>query len=335
GVYYSLDVNKVMRLTPYSSGGLIENPFYIPPERFGELTGLYENGHWKYGFRLFMKSALDINVTTLSYMELNPNKRIPNLFKVDVTTYNGKKASNAVVIAKYLCFVIYTIGTGKDKSTIFDLAESATVTNITNFEGSTILDFRGKYTNIDQKENGDIDYVQVIVLLAKYYGLQSETVLYLEEQVPTLDLILEGNILIAKFNANDTKDFPKAAHHVGAKCDITVLALTYDFNLLKYPAVNVTRTGEAGKIVNRGGKNYTVWALTQDPSSDVFVAGVFVKTGPRGTWFAFTTRPLVPQTLNYSSSEVIAGIKTETLSRIVTIGRNSYYAELTLWRMAE
>ncbi|MEM3714546.1 MAG: hypothetical protein QXF82_06330 [Nitrososphaeria archaeon] len=325
GIYYSLDVNKVMRLTPYSSGGLIENPSYIPPERFGELTGLYENGRWKYGFRLFMRTALNIDIEILRNIS-NPKYRdIPEVFKVTVTTYDGKRASNAVVIASYYCFQMIKL---RGQEYTYKFTGYSTKTNLTNFEGWTIMNFTGEYI---PETNEGVKSFPFLLVTAKYYGLQSQAVLT-SHQIKTLDLLIIDNYLIASFN--EKVNTSKSANHLGAHADITVLGVTSEMSTIEIQAINVTSTGEAGKIVNRGGKNYTVYELEQYVPSDIFVAGIFVESRGR-EWFAFATKPIVPVAFDLSSLFITGGVKTETLSRIVTLGKNSYYIELTLWRMAE
>jgi hypothetical protein len=323
GNYYSLDVNKVMRLSQYSSGGLIENPFYIPVERIGQLTGLYKNGHWEYGFRLYMRTALNIEVKILRNNSKYPD--IPEVFKFTVTTYNGKRAANALVTASYYCFqMIQGIG----QTYTYNFTSYFTLNNVTNFEGWTIMDFSGKYV---PEKGQNVESFPFLIVTAKYYGLQSQTVLTFN-QLKTLDLLLVGKYLIASFNEN--LNIAKSAHHLGAHADITVLEVTSDLTLFENPAINVTSTGEAGKIINQGGKNYRVYELEQLPPSNIFVAGIFVESRGR-EWFAFATMPIIPLSFDIQSSTVPGGIKTETLSRIVTLGMNSYYVELTLWRMAE
>lgn len=325
GAYYSLDVNKIMRLTPYSSGGQVVNPSYITPEQFGKLTGLYENGHWKYGFRLFMRTALDIDIKTLKYNSQYSD--IPEVFKVTVTTYDGKKASNAVVTASYYCFQMIQL---KGQDYIFNFSGYFTITNLTNFEGWTIMDFSGKYV---PEKRQDVQSFPFLLITAKYYGLQSQNVLTFN-QLKTLDLLLIDNYLIASFNETSDIKFARSAHHLGAHADVTVLAVSSEMALSEIPAINVTSTGEAGKIVNKGGRSYRVYELGQSVPYDIFVAGIFVESRGR-EWFAFATKPLVPIAFDFKSSTLVGGIKTETLSRIVTLGKNSYYFELTLWRMAE
>ncbi|MEM3610313.1 MAG: hypothetical protein QW076_05435, partial [Candidatus Anstonellales archaeon] len=226
----------------------------------------------------------------------------------------------------YYCFQMIKL---QGQEYTYKFTGYSTKTNLTNFEGWTIMNFTGVYV---PEINQNAESFPFLLVTAKYYGLQSQTVLTFN-QLKTLDLLIIDNYLIASFN--EKVNTSKSANHLGAHADITVLGITSEMSPIEIPAINVTSTGEAGKIVNRGGKSYRVYELEQYVSSDIFVAGIFVESRGR-EWFAFATKPIVPVAFDFKSSTVSAVVrKTETLSRIVTLGKNSYYIELTLWRMAE
>jgi len=346
---YTIDVYKVMRLVKEVSAGqsTIENPLYVDPEYLGNLTGLRENGQWKYGFRLLMKTALNINVSAT--FSGHGSQEMAESFKVNVSTYSGKPAANAIVAAKYFCFYVEQIGTGSDKY-VWNYTYT-TFYNKTDWKGMTTLDFYNDtsfWEYVDQQKNNNPFFF--LFITANYYGLQSQEV-WTYPQVETISLMLQGRYLIVNFvpPEHGTKlEYPKAAHFMGGlhlNTNLTLVEFTSDLNVIFDPVINVSSTGRAYKIINMGGKNYRVYELSAYCSPDVLFAGMVVssvlKSGGRTDWFAYASRPLVPTAIDYRSHyqdwKIFpqVGIKNEVLSRIVRIGLNSYYVELTLWRMSE
>lgn len=145
---YTLDTYKVMRLV--KNVGSLENSLYIPPSYFGDLAGLRQNGTWDYGFRLLMKTAL--NITNTWIRNDSKIKDIPTAFNVTVKTHTGKLAPNALVTARYFC--LFITGSGKDAT--FDYFYT-TLQNVTNWNGNTILSLdtdSSFWDQIAQKKSG-------------------------------------------------------------------------------------------------------------------------------------------------------------------------------------
>jgi len=312
GKLYDLDVDKVMRMFPGASE--IVNPMYINATTFGTLTGLYdaEKGYWKYGFRFYLKTALNVTI------EKADTKPITEKFKVSVKNFMGKNAPNAEVKGTYIA--IYVVKQGNDQYMDYSYT---IVNNMTDWMGETLLDFRNNMPQTPKQ--GVSGYAYCLVVTVNYYGLQSQQS-YVTNTIPTLGLIVQGKYLIANFTQ---EDIARGAYHV----ELTAFAITSSLTMVLDPAINVTN-GEAGKVVNYGGKSYRVYELKNVPSQDVIFVGLLVKKGEWGIVFA--SRPRTPVAVDYTSMGLTSsGINTVTLSRIVRIGTNSYYAELTLWRMSE
>jgi hypothetical protein len=312
GGMYELDVDKVMRLYPGSTE--ILNPLYINSTTFGTLAGLYDRdrGYWKYGFRLSIKTALNMTI------ERADSKSPTEKFRVNVKNYMDKPASNAEVKGTYIA--IYIVKQGNQE--YFDYSYT-TIKNMTDWSGQTILDFKNNIPSVPQGS----EHAYCLVVTANYYGLQSQNSI-VDNEIKTLGLTIQGKYLIANFT--QVKDIARGAHHL----ELTALELTSSLNIILNPAIDVTN-GEAGKIVNYGGKNYRVYELQNPPSQDVIFVGLLVKK--LGKWgLVFASRPRTPVAVDYMSVGIpSAGIKTVTMSRIVKIGENSYYTELTLWRTSE
>lgn len=306
--------------------GTINNSLYIPPAYFGDLAGLRENGTWKYGFRLLMTTALNITSTPLREIRQGGDT-YPTAFSVNVKSHTGKTAPNALVSAKYFCIYI-------NKTTdSFDYFYQ-TLQNITDWNGNTTLSFDVNNSFIDKVSSlkGKSQPSTFLFLTANYYGIQSQAVQQYP-QIPTLDLMLQGQYLIASFLPGAS--YPKSAHHLGAFSPLIVIQFTTNLDVILNPVTNVTGHGQADLVVNKGGKDYRTYQLSGYSSPDVLFAGIMVTTRGRD-WFAFASRPLVPTAIDYRSHTFpVAGIKTEVLSRVVRMGQNSYVVDLTVWRMGE
>jgi hypothetical protein len=315
GQMYQVDVNKLMRLV--SNVSYTVNPLYIPPTTMGNLTGIYGKNSWSYGFRLLVRTALNISIT-------NGPGSVPSSFTVNVTNYLGSYASNAEVNALYFLIYNSTVGQGQNKTDIFNYS-SAVAVNVTDWRGGAVLNFGN---SVPQLPNGVQIYAYVLFVTANYYGLQSQQIEVIGGPIQTLNLLVEGDYLIA--NYTDIDGIAHGAYHL----DLTAIEFTSDLQLILNPVTNET-TGQAGQVINSGGKNYQVFHLTNPLSEDVIFAGLLVKK--TGQWtLATCDRPRVPVAIDYRShSFAYAGINTDTFSRLITVGRNSYYAELTVWRMSE
>lgn len=313
GKLYNLDVDKVTRL----SGST--NPLYINNKTFGALTGLYdaEKGYWKYGFRFYLKTALNITIQKAD------TKPITEKFKINVKNHMGKSTPNVEVKGTYIAVYVVDEQKGKEKEEYLKY-DFKTTYNMTNWIGETILDYKN---NIPQVPSGVKTKAYFLIVSANYYGIQSQQ-FYIENTIETLELTIQGKYLIAEYGDGGLH-IPKGAHHL----QLDVIALTSSLTIIQNPIQNVTQ-GEAGKIINYGNKKYQVYELENEPSQDLIFVGLLVKK--TGKWhLAFASRPRTPVSVDYSIGLKSAGIKTVTLSRIVRIGANSYYAELTLWRMSE
>lgn len=300
GGLYDLDVDKVMRLVNYSGG--IVNPLYIPPTTFGSLAGIYEDGHWTYGFRLMIMTALNISIQNLTSSP-------PTKFEVNITDYTGKKASNAEVRA--LLYVAYTVGN------TFEYNYS-TAYNVTGLDGSTILNFP-----IPNISSPHVAYT--LIVSANYYGIKSQNI-WVEGNI--LNIVVEGQYLIV--NMSSIEGIVPSARHL----TLSAIEFTSDLNFILNPLVNVTN-GESGKIINKGRYNYRVYRLSNPITENVVFIALLVKTTGR-YFFVFASRPRAPLTVDYRShSFSVAGLRTETIYGLFRIGDSSFYAQLTVWRMSE
>jgi hypothetical protein len=319
GEMYRLDVNKLMRLVTDVNN--MTNPLYMPPTTMGNLTGIYGNSSWSYGFRLLVKSALIINITNGPPVN-PPQENEPQKFTVDVTTYSGKYASNAEVSGLYLMVYVDTVGQGQNKTDVFIYGYSI-AKNITNWQGRAELNF-----TVPKPPKQNMNPAYCLIVTANYYGLQSQQIDVIDT-IQTLNLLIQGEYLIVDFN--ETFGVPPSANQI---VNITLIELTDNLQILLNPADNETN-GMAGQIINKGSKNYQVYHLENQLTDDVVFMGLYVKT--RGNYsLVFASRPIVPIAIDYRShSFAYAGINSDTFSRMVKIGRNSYIAELTVWRMSQ
>ena len=302
---YELDVNKVMRLVNESQD--IINPLYIPPETFGRLTGIYQDGHWIYGFRLLIRNTLNITISPL-----NPEATIPNRFLIHVSDYKGNKASNAYV--RGVLYAAYTVNQGNEKVFTYEYARTR---NITNINGVTTLSF-----NISVPPGAKAAIL--LIVSANYYGLQNQEV-WVEGNV--VDIVNIGQYLVVNMTSGG---IIPSARHVRA----TAIEITSNLNIISNPLVNVTNSG-AGRIINKGRYNYRVYRLVNPITENVIFVGLLIFT--RGRYYlAFAARPRVPISVDYRSHTFpLAGMKTETVYGLFHIGDNSFYAQLTVWRMSE
>ncbi len=308
---YELDVNKVMRLvnTTNNTEGTV-NPLYISPKTFGQLSGIYEDGHWIYGFRLMITSALNISIQPINTD--NP----PTKFNITVTDYTGKKASNAEVRGVFYGTYTYEIGNQE----VFNYSCSS-ADNITGLDGSTVLNFTLPYIPPNSREKAAYS----LIVTANYYGLQSQNI-WVEEGI--LNLVVEGRYLIV--NMTDVEGVIPSARHLS----MTAIEFTSDLKIILNPLINATG-GEVTRIINKGRYNYQVYELSNPISEDTVFVALLVKTRG-GYYLVFASRPRTPLTVDYMShSFLIAGLKTETVYGLFRIGRNTFYAQLIVWRMSE
>ena len=140
-----------------------------------------------------------------------------------------------------------------------------------------------------------------------------------------VNLINIGDYLIVNLSG-----FPPSARFV----ELTAIEFTTDFNIILNPIINET-DGESGKIINKGRFNYRVYKLANPITEDVMFIGIMVIT--RGqSYLIFASRPKTPIVVDYRShSFPVAGLKTETIYGLFRISDNTYYAQLTVWRMSE
>jgi len=322
GEMYRVNVDKLMRLV--SKVDYTENPLYIFPTTMGNLTGIYGNDSWSYGFRLLVKSALIINIT------YDPDVFPMNSSTISVVNYLGRSASNAVVNATY--FYIYTYHIGNDDFFDYNYTVAG---NITDWQGRTVLDCKVPTTEVNTDKEAYVLFVTV-----NYYGLQSQQIAVIKDMtknnpkiLDTISLLIQGEHLIANYS-----DIEDVAHfsHGAMQLDFTLIEFTSNQQVIVNPILEDTN-GVSGAIINSGhGQNsYKVYNLTNPLTEDVVFAGLIVKKN--GVWtLALCDRPMVPIAIDYRShSYAYAGINSEAFSRLVRIGSNSYYAELTVWRMSQ
>lgn len=317
GEMFEIDADKLQRLV----GNAVENPLYISPPTLGNLTGIYSRNYgWKYGFNLKVISALVIeNITSVSIDS-------GGLYKFRVKTYKGEPAPNAKVNAFFFRIGVYKDG----KQYTFD-TNSSVLENITNWRGEVEFNFVGRAPTLPPAKGSQEFTSACLIVTAKYYGLQSQNIWYGKGAL-LLSLEIYGQYLAANFT--DVPDFPSFARHITHARNYTVIGFTTSLTPVFYSFEEVTNS-EEGNVINRGGKSYRVYKITEHVPNDLMFVGLVVRHG-NNYYFVFASRPRVPIALNYSSGNVpYAGIKTETVERLVRIGLNSYYVELTLWRTAE
>lgn len=305
GVPYQLDVNKIMRLVEKT--GNTTNPLYIPPETVGSLTGLYVDGHWNYGFRLVIYTALNVSVLPLDPADTPPSKYI-----VTVYDYLGRPASNAYIKGVlHAAYVDLGVGGG------FNII-SSTAYNYTSINGTALLEF-------DVSEIPTRRAAYVVLVNAYYYGLKSQGIW---TKASVLNLVIVGDYLI--INMSGVGDIVPSARHL----QLTAIEFTSDQGVILNPIENVT-AGEAGNIINKGRYNYRVYKLKNGITDDVVFVAVLVKTTGR-YYLVFSPRPRIPVVIDYSSHRFsIQGLRTKTLYSLFKIGDNTYYVELYVWRMSE
>jgi len=302
GDLQKLDIDKLNRLI-YEYEGII-NPQYIPPETVGRLLGIYEDGHWIYGFRLLIKSALNITI-----QPLDSDSEVPVKYKIKVVDYVGKDAANALVEG-ILCAVY-----NKTKEA---LGYNYTIArNLTKLDGTTILNFEKPEAPSQPKKAA-----YALLVTVNYYGLQSQGI-WVGKQV--LNLINIGDYLIVNLSSSGKS----GAIHVREAIEFTT-----DLEIIRNPIVNETN-GESGRIINKGHFNFRVYKLANPITEDVIFIGLLVDT-TGGSCIFFASRPRMPIVIDYRShSFPVAGLKTETIYGLFRISDNTYYAQLTVWRMSE
>jgi len=306
GDLQKLDINKLNRLI-YEYEGII-NPLYIPPETVGRLLGIYEDGHWIYGFRLLIKSALNVTI-----QPLDSDSEVPVKYKVKVIDYVGKDAANALV--KGILCAAYIINEGGRDVLKYDYNIAR---NLTRLDGTTVLKFEKP-----EVPHQALDAAYALLVTANYYGLQSQGI-WTRGQV--VNLINIGDYLIV----NLSSFWPPSARHV----QLTAIEFTADLDIILNPIINETN-GESGKIINKGRFKYRVYKLANPITEDVIFIGLLViATGQ--AYLVFASRPRTPIIVDYRShSFPVAGLKTETIYGLFRISDNTYYAQLTVWRMSE
>jgi len=320
---YDLDANKVMRLVNLST---VVNRLYIDPVVAGTLMGLFQDGRWSYGFRFYMVPALNITVQVLH----NQTQRgiiIPDQFKVHVENAQGLVARNAEVRVRYFDLYTYVLKGTDDELFGWSFLDAS---GTTNYLGDAYINFSSVPSPqiIGEPKPGQTSETFLLMVQADYYGLQSNS-FYQTDVLPTVNLMLEGQYLIA--NYTELPDLPKSAIH--PDYDVSVLALTNNLNLIIDPAVNVTGNGEADKVLNTGNKDLRIYQLNNTIGQDVVLAGLIVTTRGR-SYFALASRPILPVSVDYRShSFPSAGLRAVTIERYVHIGRNSFVVYFTIWRM--
>ncbi len=303
---YSLDIDKILRL--YETTGNTTNPLYIPPSTVGRVLGIYSDGYWKYGFSIKIVTALNITITPG-----DPSASPPSKFYIRVSDYEGRPATNAYV--RGVLFAVYAIGGQVNVN--FDIIKVSAY-NITDITGSTILNF-------DVSSIPTQRAAYLVIVTARYYGLQSQA-MYTKGNV--LSLVIVGNYVIV--NMSDVEDVIPSARHLR----VAAVEFTSDLQVILNPLINLTNS-EAGRIINKGRFNYRVYELSNPISDDVIFVGLLVVT--RGQYYmVFAERPRTPLSLVYSTHGFMyAGVKSVVLNGLFRVGENTYYVELTVWRMSE
>jgi hypothetical protein len=346
-ITYDVDPTKLTRLVNDSS--TIINPLYIDPTVTGNLSGLYQSGRWNYGFKLYVVPSLNITVPpTYSVCTLpkngkgasctpktngngkgnsgNGDQEYYDNFTVVVRTSDGLPAVGASVTGQFYGFLVDKSG-GKGGTFTWAVVNAS---GTTNWNGTTVINFNQPPITVGG--NGNLQTVFVLLVQATYYGLTSNAVYQLPAADTSFNALLVGQYLIC----NMTKSINGGANgatHVDYQA--TVVEVTDNFNVVLNPATNAT----SQNLFNTGGKTYQVYALSNPVSQNVIIAGIIV-TWTGNTFFMMTEQPLLPVSVNYYSNAFAQNLLTAklinsvTVERYVHVGRETYTAYLTLWKMS-
>jgi len=355
---YSLDPNKLNRIINTT---FVRNDYYIPPSVVGKLLGIYQNNHFIYGFDFRLIPALNI---TLNQIASNSTM---TLYQINVTDYTGQPAVNAHVKVSQISFCSVIIGNNNNVPISFG-ANSSTNQGVTDINGSISVYVYNPSATC-QASNGQekVEIANVTAVSASFYGLQFESLFGIN--ACKAQMMIQGQLLIANFTgssksgacANLSADIKSNQNNNnGAVFPVfTSFQVTSDLNIILNPVVNQSTGGQCS-LLNHGANNYCVYQLKYPVSSSTVFAGLIIvvnpgnggSSGKEHTYFVVASNPSTPnciieytsnslvtsQSVNtcgpsYNSLKIAQVQSAVTITRFVTIGINTWYATLTVWRM--
>ncbi|MBO3801235.1 MAG: hypothetical protein QXS21_01350 [Thermoproteota archaeon] len=316
---YTLDINKILRITNSSSFPM-PSTAYIDPETIAKLLGL--RGENRYEFSITIMPALNISYTPLNSINVgssgNP-EYIPTMFKIKVTNYAGKPASNSNVTVTYVLVVVQNKG-GND---IYNY-NTTSVTTLTDWNGEATIDATNWVLSITSKTINLKHAALTILITAWYNGIKSIMPYAYNNGSNLLYASTFGNYLFLLY--------PVSLIPSGA-FQITNSAIEFVPPLYVYPDYIVNQTnGNAGQVINKGSKKYRVYQLEDTVEDDIALLLIPVKyTGNYYNIAAFR----IPNVMSFGTGKPGGGIKTVVLENLVKIGSYDYLFRLTMWRSGE
>ncbi len=319
---YNVDPAKVERL--FNSSSTIVNPEYIAPLVVGNLTGLYTGNHWAYGFMLQIVPSLNISVGV-------PNSNWA--VTVHVQTSDSVPAIGASVTGEYFGFFVNTTALPAGSFTY----NATSASSIADYAGNATLNFGAPPAPPSGSSSSSAVYV--LVVQANYLGLVSSTssqVSTWSQSPPSCGALVVSQYLLANSSVSNGCSWNGYPYPSGyPSSSVSVIEITDNLNLLVNPSTDLT--GVYNAIPNLGTSPLHVFALGNAVSSGVILAGVLVNAGANG--FFFVSAP-VPPPIAYSSLSSglnlsnVRLLSAPTVERYVLIGRETYSAYLTVWRIS-
>lgn len=352
GVAYSIDVAKLDRIL---NNSFVANPYYVPPTVAGALLGIYQQNHFNYGFDFRMVPALNITISNIS--------TTTPLYMIKVLDFQGRPAVNALVNVSEFNFCVLTKG-GSVQPSSYN-ATHTTAFNVTNLAGSAVVSL-GQPPVGCQSQNGNggkdhkgggssgnnVESTDILMVSASYYGMSFQNFLQ-SSNVCKSQMIIEGQYLVANFTGrNGGSSQPGCAfvnqNNGAGKVETTVFEVTSRLNVVLDPSTVCQTSQPPCSLLNHGADNYTVLALSRPVDPNVVLAGVIFTTNGK-QYFVLATNPTTPTgVIEYTSNSLTTvsantgnGLKLAsvpaavTVSRYVSVGTNTWFASLTIWRMGQ
>lgn len=337
---YTLDVYKINRII---NGSFVNNNLYIPPSITGALLGIYQQGHFNYGFEFRLVPALKITIANITNSKFN----------ISVTNINNLPASNALVNASFFTFCVITKQTGNSLSVSNYNVNVSKAFNETNLHGWTIISLQPPSQNCSSKGNS-ITTASILFVAADYYGLRYQTFLS-TPSICTAQMIIQGQYLVANFTSKSNPNCQIGQSNNGALFTQTeVFEVTQSLNTNVVSATTCSNSAPPCSLLNNGNNNYKVFNLSYAPSQDVIFAGVLVTKNQGNNnkvYMVVASNPITPSgvieysadsltTSQYLASQsrglIFANVTAATTdTRLVNLGGNTWIAYLSVWEMGQ
>jgi hypothetical protein len=346
---YSLDVFKLDRIL---NDSFVANPYYIPPTVAGSLLGIYQQGHFNYGFDFRMVPALNITISNIS-------TATTTLYSVKVLDFQGRPAVNAFVNASEFSFCVVTKGNSVSPSSYNSTHTSAF--NVTNLAGTATVTLSQPPVGCTSQNGnggngggstGNVESTDIMIVSASYYGMAFQNFLQ-SSNICKSQMIIIGQYLVANFTGKNGASSQSNCSFVNqnngsGKVATTVFEITSRLNIVLDPANYCSTSQPPCSILNHGADNYTVFALSKPVDPNVILAGLIFTTNGK-QYFVIATNPTTPTgIIEYTSNSLTTvsantgdGLKLAsvpaavTVTRYVTVGTNTWFASLTVWRMGQ